>query len=49
MIKHIKIIILTIILLIFVSPTKIKANDEEIVIDFFYGVTCPHCAAERCF
>lgn len=35
--------------LMIVSPTKIMANDEEIVIDFFYGVTCPHCAAEKVF
>ena len=49
MIKKIKIIILTIMVLMIVSPTKIMANDEEIVIDFFYGVTCPHCAAEKVF
>ena len=49
MIKKIKIFILTIIVLMIVSPTKIMANDEEIVIDFFYGVTCPHCAAEKVF
>ena len=49
MIKKIRIIILTIMVLMIVSPTKIMANDEEIVIDFFYGVTCPHCAAEKVF
>lgn len=49
MIKKIKIIMLSIIMLMIVSPTKIMANNEEIEIDFFYGVTCPHCTAEKVF
>lgn len=49
MIKKLKIFILAIMVLMIVSPTKIMANNEEIEIDFFYGVSCPHCAAEKVF
>lgn len=49
MIKKLKIFILSIMVLMIVSPTKIMANNEEIEIDFFYGVSCPHCAAEKVF
>ncbi len=49
MIKKLKIFILSIMVLMIVSPTKIMANNEEIEIDFFYGVGCPHCAAEKVF
>lgn len=49
MLKRLTLLLVLVLTFFFASQKAISANDENIIIDFFYGNTCPHCAAEKAF